>query len=259
MRKILFLPLLALTLTGCFQTRAELEREREEQEVRNSLQKNVVESSENMEKLQAEVGRLQGRIEEIEHQRKKEMGSMSSSRENADKTIEELKKNLAALQQTQATLFEEIKTLKEDNLQLSKTLAERSRPAPATPAQKKSAASPANYDATLAAYLASDFDTAIEGFRAYLEANPKAKHNLSAHYYLGESLFRKKDYSAAIMEFGVLHERNAASPLGRKSTLRIVESFKAMGKEKDARPFAQILLKTSPNSEEAKKVKKILK
>jgi TolA-binding protein len=251
--------LLAFVLTGCFQTRADIAREQEEREVRSNLQQNVIAYSESLEKLQADVGRLQGRLEEVEHERKKDLSSFSSGREGADKTIEELKKSLGALQQTQAGLFEEMKKLKEDNLQLSKALAERSHALPVSPAQKKSAGSAANYDAALNAYLAKNYDAAIDGFRSYLEVNPKAKRNASAHYYLGDSLYRTKDYANAIVEFGVLHERNAASKLGRKSTLRLVESFKALGKEKDAKAFAQILLKASPDSEEAKKVKKIVK
>ena len=61
------------------------------------------------------------------------------------------------------------------------------------------------------------------------------------------------------MEFGGVQEKAPTSELGRKSTLKIAESFKALGKDKDARSFAQLLISTSPNSAEAKQARKFLK
>lgn len=256
--------LIVATLTGCFRTRAQMERDREEEEMRVSLRQNVVETSTSMERLQAEIGRLQGRIEELEHRNKKEFSNlssnMSSSREGSEKTISDLTARLTALQQGQAALFEEMKKLKEENLQLTKALAERPRNAPAAAPQKKSAAGAgASFDSAMKAFAAKDFDEAAEVFRAYLEAHPSGKNSASARYHLGESLYRQKDYESAIVEFGVVHEKSATSGLGRKSTLRIAESFKALGKDKDARAFAQILVQSSPESAEAKRARKLLK
>lgn len=260
MRSIyILIPLLfVLTLTGCLRTREQIAREREEKELQASLQQNLVQTGQGVESLQSEIGRLQGRIEEMEHRRQREMNGLNSSREGSEKALADIKNQLVSLQQSQASLFEEIKKLKEDNLQLSKAVAERSRAAAApSPAQKKSAGS--DYDAALKSYLAKDFAQAIEGFRSYLEVNSGGKKSNSAHFYLGDSLYRTKDFTSAIVEFGVVHEKAAGSALGRKSTLKIAESFKALGKNKDAKAFAQILVDSSPDSIEAKQAKKLLK
>ena len=259
MRKSIILSLiLVLPLSGCFRTREEIAREREEREVRSTLQQNVVQTGQGLEQMQAEIGRLQGRMEEMEHRYRKEIGNLGANRDGSEKTIAELKSQIESLRETQATLFEEIKKLKEENLQLTTRATSRAT-APASPQKKSAAGASGDYDAALKAYLAKDYDSAIEGFREYIDANPRAKKKVSAHYYLGDSLYRKRDYTNAILELGVVHEKDASNALGRKSTLRIVESFKALGKEKDARAFAQILLKSSPDSEEAKKVKKLVK
>jgi TolA-binding protein len=250
---------ITLTLSGCLKTREDIARERQEKELQASLQQNVVQAGQGVEALQAEIGRLQGRIEELDHQRKKEMSGLYSSKEGSEKTLADIKTQLAALGQSQTQLFEEIKKLKEDNLQMSKALAERPH-ALAAPAQKKNAGqSSGSYDSALKAYLEKDFGSAIDGFRSYLEVNGKGKKANPAHYYLGDSLYRIKDYQNAIVELAVVHEKSPNTALGRKSTLRIAESFKALGKDKDAKAFAQILVQSAPDSAEAKQAKKFIK
>ena len=126
--------LVPFVFAGCFKTRQEIAREKEEQEVRSNLQQNIVSYSEGLEQTQKQLGRLEGRIEELEHVRKKEMSGLQSGREAEAKNIEELKAQVAALREAQTALFEEIKKLKEDNLAL---LSGRPAPAPAQAGAKK--------------------------------------------------------------------------------------------------------------------------
>jgi TolA-binding protein len=247
----------SLVFTGCFKTREQIAREREEREMRAQLQQNVVESSQNLEKMQAEIGRLQGKIEELEYQRKKEMSSVASSHEGTEKTVTELRSKLEDTQKTQAMLIEELKRQKEENLQLLKNQekAKTSSSGPVSTLKKGTS----NFESALAAYKAKDFEAASMGFRVYLENSPKSKKSSDARFLLAESLYKQKRYEDAIVEFGVIHEKAPSSVLGRKSTLKIAESFQAMGKEKEAKAFAQMLVQTNPNSAEAKSARKILK
>lgn len=237
---------------GCFKTRNEIAREKEEQEVRTNLQQNIVSYSEGLEQAQKQLGRLEGRIEELEHVRKKEMSGLLSGREAEAKNLEELKAQVAALREGQTALFEEIKKLKEDNLAL---LA--GRPAPAAGAKKK--VTGASFEQSLAAYKAKNFKAAADGFRAFLDTKPKGKRLLDAHFYLGESLFREKEYAGAVVELAVVHEKAPTTNIGRQSTLRLAQSFKAMGKDKDAKAFAQLLVQGAPASKEAAQARKLLK
>lgn len=254
-KKILILLALSITLLpGCFKTRAEIAREKEEKELRASLQQNVAESNQGVERLQSEIGRLNGKIEELEFQRKKEMAAYGTNRESTDKATAEMKTRMEEMQKTQAMLLDELKRMKEENVQLLKAMERRPEPAPAQGGPKKN-----NFESALNAYKAKDYDAAIGGFRSFLEMNPKSKKALDARFFLADSLYKKKDYTDAIMEFSVIHEKSPTTALGRKSTLKIAESFKALGKDKDARTFAQILQSSSPNSAEAKQAKKFLK
>lgn len=244
---VLLIPILC---AGCFKTRQDIAREKEDQEVRSNLQQNIVDYNQGLEKTQSELGQLQGRIEELEHQRKKEMSGLTSSHESELKTIEELKAKLTAMQESQNTLFEEMKKLKEDGL--------ASQAAAAAAGAKKKVGT-ISYDSAIGAYKNKDYAAAVVSLRAYLEAHPRSKHTLDAHYYLAESLFMQKNYEQAVAEFGVVNEKSPSTKHGRRSTLRIAQSFKAMGKLKDSRAFAQLLIQSSPGSDEAKQARKLLK
>lgn len=253
--------LILASLTGCFRTRADIAREQEERETKAALQQSAVEHSQQMERLQAEIGRLQGKIEEVEHQRRKEMGTLSSSlntdREGTDKRVSDLQGRLEETQKSQTALFDELKRLKEENVALLKAQAEKARHSGvAKPAGKKVGTQ--QYEAAVAAYKAKDYGSAIPVFRAFLESQPRSKRAVDANFFLGDSLYRTKEYSEAIIAFGAVHEKDSGSALGRRATLRIAESFKALGKDKDAKAFAQILVQSHPNSDEAKKARKLL-
>lgn len=260
MKKHLLLATALLALPGCFKTRQEIAREKEDTEVRSTIQQNIADYSQNLERVQADVGRLQGRIEELEHNRKKEMSGLVSGRESDQKTLEDLRAKLGALQEGQTALFEEIKKLKEDNLALA---SERARPAPAVAAPPASSGkkkvNAGSFESAVGAYKAKDFEAAAVQFRAFLDANPKSKRTLDAHFFLGDSLYKQKQYEQAVVEFGAVHEKAADSPLGRRATLKIAQSFKAMNKMKDAKAFAQLLIQSAPNSPEAKSARKLLK
>ena len=122
---------------------------------------------------------------------------------------------------------------------------------------KKSSAE--SFESAVGLFKAKNYDGAIDGFREYIENYPKGKKILDAHFLLGESLFKRKKYNEAIVELSVPQEKSPKSTMGRKSTLTMAESFKLMGKEKDAKAFAQILIDTSPNSDEAKAAKRFVK
>lgn len=248
-------------LPGCFQTRADIAREKEERELRNTLQQNILQSQKQVEALQGEIGRLQGKLEEMEHQRQKELStlnsSVSSGREGTDKQVGELSKRIEEQQKAQAALFEELKRMKEENVQLMESLSKKSASrGDGGSAQKKSGKS--DYDAAVAAWKAKSYGPASEGFREYLSALPNGKYNLSARYYLGDCLYHEKNYSEAIVELGTVTEKSPDSAWGRKATLRIAQSFKALGKTKDAKAFAQLLVSSAPESAEAKQARKLL-
>ena len=260
---MLFLPFL---LVGCFRTRDDIAKEEEDKNVRVNLQQNLGEVNQHIEHLQTDVSALHGKVEEIEFQRKKETGQQHSNREVLEKNLhehsEKLEKNITAiqdridqLQKNQDSLFEELKKIREENTILLK----QSQDPVGKPSVGGSATKKGSLQKGLAEFKKKEYLAAISEIQAYLNSYPNGKKRIEAHFYLGESFFREKEYQKAILEFENVHEKSADSSLGRKATLRIAESFKALGKTKDAKAFAQLVIDNFPDSAEAKIARRLLK
>jgi len=241
-------------LSACFRTHSEVMRDQEEAEMQGSLQESVVIQSESMERLQSQVGKLQGRIEELEHERRNDYTQGQSNKKSLEEKTDNLEKKLDTIAKNQDLLFEEMKKIREERLK------EASRPSVVLPIKEKQKKNQKNlYDEALKAFNKKKYNEAADGFSSYLKENPRGKYMLSANYYLGESLYQEKSYADAILALSVVQEKSLKTSMGRKATLRIAESFRAMGKTKEARSFAQILIDSNPGSAEAKKAKRYLR
>lgn len=243
----------SLVLSGCFKTRAEIEKERSEQEMQQTLHKNVYETTEGLEKTQTQIGRLQGRLEEAEHFRKSEVEEQRKTLAVMQERIAQLEQRAANSEKLETELVEEIKKMKTENL---KMLSEAS--APPAPAGKKKNAESGRLKAGLEAYHAKHFAEAAEHFQKIVDAGAKNKDFVKANFYLGQSHFAQKQYAEAIVAFSVVYEKDSKEPLWKKSTLKIAESFRKLGKKKDAKPFAQALVEKYPDSTEAQMAKKFI-
>lgn len=242
---------LPLVLSGCFKTRAEIEREKQQQEVQQSLHKNVYETTETLQQTQAQVARLQGRMEELEHNRRKDDDEKRKALAGITEKLTLIEQRLSKSDETEAALIEEIKKIKEDNIRML------SQPA-AQGAKKKGSPDKGAYQLAMEAFKAKRYEEAADQFTKYAEANGKAANALKARYYAGASHFALKNWAEAIMSYSFVYDKNPQDPLWKKSTLKIAESFQRMGKKKDARPFALSLVEKHPDSTEAKQAKKFL-
>jgi TolA-binding protein len=248
MQKIIFhsiLVLLCLNLTACFRTRADLEQEEAAHEVKSSLQENVQAHGEQIAELQAEHTQILSRVDQLDHNAR--LGSEAQLK-NSKANAEDLERRLRALEEGQAALFEEVKSLREAKI---KTLQQEE----VAPVLKKT------YNFSELQKLVSDkkFDQATPALQRYIKDNPKSKNKIKAHALLGDSLFASEEYSSAIIEYSEVQEGAADTRLGRQATLRIAESFKKLGKNKDAKTFVQILVEKYPTSDEAKLARKLYK
>ncbi len=240
-------------LTGCFQTRADIQQEKEQQAMESSMQQSVAEQSQSLEELQQHVAKLQGHIEELEHGHKSDAGAEQKNQEELNKKLAAITARLDAIEQKQEVLFTEVTKAKQEALQAPKS-------APAELAQggtpKRKAA---GFEAGITAFHAHQYADAAANFSAYLKSGKSVKHALDANYFLGESQYQLKQYSQAILAYNAVHEKAGKALLGRKATLRIAECFSLMGNHKDAKAFAQLLLDASPDSAEARAARKYLK
>ena len=210
MRILFFSFIFSLLLTGCFRTRSEIEGEQSQNQMRESFAEGLAQINE----LQGQLGQMQGRMDELEHSRRKDLGKNGEQQQDLQAKVLSLQTKIEELQKGQTALFEEIKKIREEGRPTANTVS-----APATKSSKKKG----------------------DSFAA------------------AEQLYQSKQYAEAAIAFGSIYEANPKSEQGRRSALRVAESFKHLGKDKEAKMYAQLLIESAPKSAEAKKARKFLK
>jgi tol-pal system protein YbgF len=124
---------------------------------------------------------------------------------------------------------------------------------PKTPAFEK--ITPGNPDQLFAAayadYSRGNYDLAISEFRQYVETYPTTEMADNAQYWIGESLFAKKQYNEAITEFDKV---STLFPKGDKvpaSRFKKGLALRELGDEEGAKAEFTAITKLFPRSNEA--------
>ncbi len=247
-KSFLVIAVFAMVLTGCFRTRSDIAKEQDEEQT--FVQENV-QITQRLDNVESQLGKLQGQIEEGQYQRKQDSKDLRAGMDKQEKQTSDLDQKLSELSSRMDLLFEEVKKMKEEN-------ASRASVKPEVRGKKKG--TPAgNVGEGIKAFKKKDYDFAAEQFQGYLEKHPKGKRAFEASYYLGEVRYHQEDYGRAILAYSAVHEKAPKNDLWRKSTLRIAQSFTALGKKEESKSFAQILVQAAPRSSEAKAARKFLK
>ncbi len=117
-------------------------------------------------------------------------------------------------------------------------------------------------NAYTAAYLAlksGRFDEAIKGFRKLLHDFPKGKFADQAWYWLGESLYAKRDVRAAIRAWETLDKRYPNSAKHPVALLKLGIARKQQGQPEQARKTLERLVRLHPDSPAAENARNQLK
>lgn len=240
-----------VSTTGCFRTRSDIAREKE---VTQKQAQQAVAAEQATEQLEARMEKMQGRWEEQEHQRRQAVEKLEERLSAQDKKLSAMEEKLGGFGEKLDLLFDEIKKDREESASLARAAAEA--------VKKKENTGKKGTDLLnqgIGAFKKKKYSEAVAAFESYVEENPKGKHVIEANYFLGESLWTQKEYQRAILAFSVVHEKAPKTPRGRMATLRIAECFKALKKNDEAKSFVKLLVDSAPESEEAKKAKKLFK
>jgi tol-pal system protein YbgF len=92
---------------------------------------------------------------------------------------------------------------------------------------------------------------ALEGFRRFLDGNPRHDYADNAQYWLGESFYARKDYQQALTEFRATIE---TYPRGNKvpdALLKVGYCYQALGQSDKARAVLEQVVNLYPKSEPA--------
>ncbi len=239
---------LSLPLSGCLKTKAQIKREQKQVEMQKTLNQNIASQELNIEQTQLQLGKINGKIEELEFYRKKELEQNRNTLTNYSERISMLEEKIAALEKNQADFLEEMKRLQRDNLRILQNKGSR-----------KSRGNASSFRKGVQAFEKKRYSEAASHFEAFMKRYPKSKSFLRASFLLGQSHFNLKKYMDAIVAYSTVYEKNGTNSIWRQSALNIARAFYRLGKKSDAKPFAQTVIDRFPKSVEAKRAQSLLK
>ncbi|MGA7828048.1 MAG: tol-pal system protein YbgF [Geobacteraceae bacterium] len=115
------------------------------------------------------------------------------------------------------------------------------------------------YESGLTAFKAGDMQKARDIFTRFIEQNPNQALVANCHYWIGESYYSEKKYDQAILAFQDVIKNFPKNDKAPAALLKQGMSFKNIGDKKSARYVLNKLKDEYPQSDEAKKVKSLLK
>lgn len=124
-----------------------------------------------------------------------------------------------------------------------KVIQQASAPAilpPGTPKQR--------YDYAFSLLQKRDFDTAERAFRAFIEQHPQDTYVGNAYYWLGETLYVRKQHAAAAQIFSDGYTRFPNGPKAPDNLLKLGKSLVAVGETAAACKTFSVLLEKFPNA-----------
>jgi TolA-binding protein len=248
----LILLCLAVALSGCLKTRAQLREDNANPSADDSsnhpaaaagsqpghVQDVQPQGTYALDEIKSELTQVEGRIEDLERA-KKEAGADAQKDQAAKDQRTKLEGRVADLEHAQEQLIQQIQKLQEN--QTTATLS----PEDAVAAGKT-------------AMESGTFDAAIDSFSVALKS-AKGKTAEDATFLRGESYFNLKQYKKAIIDYSKIPEKYTKSHYMPKALLRIGESFESLGMSDDAKGFYQELAEKFPKSKEAKQIHSKLK
>lgn len=180
-----------------------------------------------LEEMRAELARLGGKVEELEHDKKTQQESREEEQKKLQSRIDELEKQLKEKEETEK--------------------------GPIIPSGKTA------FQAGKEAFSGAKYDEAIEFFSVFLDQpNQKEKELAEATYLRGDSFFRNKEFKKAIVDFSRFPETFQKSNFHSKALLKLAQSFEALEMKDDANAFYQELVDKFPKTAEGMLAKKKL-
>jgi tol-pal system protein YbgF len=198
---------------------------------------------------------LVAKVDEIE----KEIQGVQDSTDKATYRVDQVAQQLAQAQRdlqdlrTQLTALQAAPAPATTPTPAGGTLTVPGAPAPppADPMQ--------TYQAAYRDYQRGNYDLAIEGFRQFVDENPKSDMADNAAYWVGESLFSQKKYRDAIEQFDNLITKYPKSDKVPGALLKKGYAYIALGERAQGIVQLQYVVHEHPKSQEATLARQRLK
>ncbi|MDZ7698298.1 MAG: tol-pal system protein YbgF [Deltaproteobacteria bacterium] len=227
--------------------------------VRERQANNVAEINE----LRSEVRRLSGQVEENNHWIKRSVDRDTAERDDLEKRISELKIQIAALEAKVDQFYAHL-GLKPPAVQEVAATEQDSppekKPAPLEPVQEQPDVSPEQrlYDVNQGLFKNGEYESAISGFKNFLDKYPKSALADNAQFWIGECYMNLGQYEQAILAYQQVIKKYPKGNKVANALLRQAKAFYEINDRTSSKLLLKKLIRKYPKSKEAAVAKKRL-
>ncbi|UCG21144.1 MAG: tol-pal system protein YbgF [Deltaproteobacteria bacterium] len=226
---------------------------------RQPLRKNQAEVGAQLDRIELELGRLSGQLEEASEMNKRNGERISEVQQNQMESMLEVRKNVEDLQRALNVMaghlgLQELAVTSKPSSQKERQPAKALPPSDSGQSAKKQP--PANaqehYDNALNLFRSGQYDEARSEFVGYLEKYPKSNLADNAQFWLGECYYADKRYGEAIAAYEKTIKEYPKSDKVSSAMLKQGMAFIELGDNTAGKILLKRVVKEYPSSNQAK-------
>jgi tol-pal system protein YbgF len=226
---------------------------------RQPLRKNQAEVGAQLDRIELELGRLSGQVEEATEMYTRNGERISEIQQNQMESMLEVRKNVEDLQRALNVMaghlgLQELAVSpkpiipKEKQTEKAKSSSGNVQTAKVQPA----ANAEEHYDKALQLFRSGQYDGARDGFESYLERYPKSDLADNAQFWLGECYYAEKRYGEAIAAYENTIKEYPKSDKVSSAMLKQGMAFIELGDSTAGKILLKKVAKEYPNSNQAR-------
>jgi len=226
---------------------------------RQPLRKNQAEVGAQMDRIELELGRLSGQLEEASAMYTRNGERISEIQQNQMESMLEVRKNVEDLQRALNVMaghigLQELAVSSKPSSQKEKQPAKALSPSDSGQSANKQPAANAeeHYGNALNLFRIGQYDGAREGFQSYLERYPKSALADNAQFWLGECYYAEKSYGEAIAAYEKTIKDYPKSDKVSSAMLKQGMAFIELGDSTAGKILLKKVVKEYPSSNQAK-------
>jgi tol-pal system protein YbgF len=207
-----------------------------------------------IDEVQEQIRRLNGRIEEDERLLKRSVERDLGDQDTMRASVSTMSERLSTLESTveQHNRYLNLPPVQPKPGQGAEPVpAVKPEPTPSAAVEPKTKETEL-YDKSIALYRDGKYEEAIEGFRTFLKSFPKSDRADNAHFWIGESYMAVKQYEQAILAYQDVIKNYPKGNKVPSALLRQAFAFLEIKDQTSAKLLLNRVVKNYPNSSEAK-------
>jgi tol-pal system protein YbgF len=226
---------------------------------RQPLRKNQAEVGVQLDRIELELGRLSGQLEEASAMYTRNGERISEIQQNQMESMLEVRQNVEDLQRALNVMaghlgLQELAVSSKPSSQKEKQSAKALSPSDSGQSANKQPAANAeeHYGNALNLFRSGQYDGAREGFQSYLERYPKSALADNAQFWLGECYYAEKSYGEAIAAYEKTIKDYPKSDKVSSAMLKQGMAFIELGDSTAGKILLKKVVKEYPSSNQAK-------